>query len=556
MRPGIPIGISDFKLLRQGNHYFVDKSGLISQIVRESSQVLLLPRPRRFGKTLNLSMLRYFFARNEPENKSLFEGLAVAEDPEVMEHFGSYPVIYLTLKDAKRADYPQALQHVYDLISQVYVRHLPDLEKGCSSSAEKEQVRDLVEKKADKSTLQDSLALATKLLHRAHGRPPIVLIDEYDAPIHAGYQYGYYEDIVLLIRNLLSGALKDNRHLARGVLTGILRLAKESIFSGLNNLDVYTLLNYDYAEFFGFTQAEVDRLLADYGLQDQGENVRRWYDGYHFGEQNLYNPWSVLQFAKKPREGFKPYWVNTSENALIRSLVIDDKVLTRTELERLLAGDSIEARLSEDVVLRDMDSGAVWGLLTFSGYLNVVERLEGTGVLLDIPNWEILHFYENVVRKWLEKQIGRGPLDQLLSSLIQEDMHSFGKVLSDMVATVLSFHDTAGGEPEKVYHAFVLGLMVHMGNRFEVRSNRESGYGRYDLMVIPREPGRTGFVFEFKKYDAEDDETLEAALASALAQIKERDYAAELRDRRCSRILGVGIAVHGKKVQSGHIDLT
>jgi len=547
----LPLGLSDFKSLIEEQRYYVDKSLFIQEVWEHSAKVLLLPRPRRFGKTLNLSMLRYFFEHTEASNRSLFEGLAIEKHSKVMEHQEAYPVIFLTFKDVKETSFENALQKTASLFAREYFRHSEVIQPILNKEDLKlfEAIRS---QEASQAHLEEGLLLLMDWLHRATGQKVVVLIDEYDAPIHASYQYGYYEEVVLFIRNLFSAAFKDNNDLEQGVLTGILRIAKESIFSGLNNLSVQSLLNFNFAEHFGFTESETNQLLSDFGLEKKREMVRQWYNGYRFGEQTIYNPWSLLQFVANPREQAQSYWINTSDNALIKDLITKNETPLQASLERLLAGDSVESALDDNVVLRDIHKNAqtIWGFLTFSGYLKPVtsHQVEDDLVYeLKIPNIEVRSFYRRTLLYWVQQQMGTQHLRDLFQSLLAEDFKTFGKLLRDSVRESLSFHDTAGKEPERVYHAFVLGLFLNFP-QYQVRSNRESGYGRYDVMLLPKDLSQHGMIFEFKKIDEEDDKTPETALESALKQIHDRDYASELRATGVENIWGIGVVIDGKRV--------
>lgn len=555
----MPIGQSDFKHLIEEGYYYIDKSLFIQEVLERSSLIMLLPRPRRFGKTLNLSMLRYFLEHTEENRAHLFQGLSIVQVPEIMRHQGQYPLIFVTFKDVKAPDFATCIEHIHTVLSKEYERHI-NLSMDWQTPREQRQWQNILEGTASQTTLMQSLALLMRGLHRVHEKRVVVLIDEYDAPIHAGHQYGYYDDIIVFMRNLLSAAFKDNADLEKGVLTGILRVAKESIFSGLNNLDVYSLLDLRFAEYFGFTPAEVEHLLEEVNLMDCLPQIEAWYNGYIFGEQQMYNPWSLLNFIDKYPGVPQPYWINTSGNELVRELITQGNPDVQESLEALLAGDTVRSVLNDNIVLRDIRAGSetVLNLLTYSGYLKPAVRVEDPFrqvYELAIPNQEVRLFYEDSIRTWLHRQTGDRRLRQLLTTLTQGDLVTFGKVLQDIVVTILSYHDTAGDEPERVYHAFALGLFVHLSDQYTIRSNRESGYGRYDLLMIPKDAARPGFVFEFKKIDKDDEKTPQAAMQSAFRQIRDKEYATELKDANVTRILGVGVVVEGKQVWVESIDL-
>jgi len=546
-----PIGVSDFKKLREEKRYYVDKSLLIQKVWESGADVLLLPRPRRFGKTLNLSMLRYFFEKTEDSNAYLFDLLFISGQPEIMAHQGRYPLIYLTFKDVKESTWEDCLEKLKLLISMELRRHTHLFH---TSLYDEEVIQHalLLNQKAGKSLCEQALFLFMQWINRATGQKIIVLIDEYDTPIHAGHQYGYYDEVILFMRNLLSGAFKDNSCLKKGVITGVLRISRESIFTGLNNIEVHSILSSDFDQEFGFTETEMEQILTDFEVEHSQE-VKDWYNGYIFGKQIIYNPWSILSFLNRKERVFQPFWIDSSSNDLVRDLILNGPISLRESVETLLRGESISSALPENIVIRDIAATEenIWSLLTFSGYLKAIfsyQEDETAVYQLSIPNREVLIFYRQTIRIWLNKQIGDHRLQQLLKSLLREDVKSFGGYLSDMVAAILSYHDTSGSEPERVYHAFVLGLFVNLGSQYHVRSNRESGYGRYDVMLIPKDTRQTGFVFEFKKVDIEDNESSETAMKSALKQIQDRQYAVELRQAGAQKILGIGVVVHKKKV--------
>jgi Predicted AAA-ATPase/PD-(D/E)XK nuclease superfamily len=547
-----PIGVSDFKNLREQELYYVDKTLLIKKIWENSSQVLLFPRPRRFGKTLNLSMLRYFFEKTEDSNADIFEGLLISKQSEIIAHQGRYPLIYLTFKDVKEMTWEDCLNHLRHLLVSEWFRLSPLFESCPKTPEENRILMAFVNHTINIMELEKSLLIMMSLLWRATGEKTVVLIDEYDTPIHAGYQYGYYDEVISFMRNLLSGAFKDNSWLKKGVITGVLRISKESIFTGLNNISVSSITRPEFSSYFGFTEPEVENMLNEFSVEHPDE-VKNWYNGYVFGNQVIYNPWSILNFLNSEDRQLQPFWIDSSSNDLVRDLILNGPISLRESVETLLRGESISSALPENIVLRDIAATEenIWSLLTFSGYLKAVfsyQEDETAVYQLSIPNREVLIFYRQTIRIWLNKQIGDHRLQQLLKSLLREDIKSFGGYLSDMVAAILSYHDASGSEPERVYHAFVLGLFVNLGSQYHVRSNRESGYGRYDVMLIPKNTGQTGFVFEFKKVDIEDNESSETAMKSALKQIQDRQYAVELRQAGVQKILGIGVVVHKKKV--------
>jgi hypothetical protein len=548
----LPIGMSDFRKLRENNYYYVDKSLFIKEVINRSSEVLLLPRPRRFGKTLNMSMLRYFLEKREKSLASLFKGLAIFNDTEIMKHQGQYPVIFLTFKSCKGPTFEKCLSEIRRLLKKLYLEHKASVYPKLSPNEQKDY--DLItEKKGDTGDIEEALSFLMQLLHQQTGKRVIVLLDEYDAPIHAGQEHGYYDDIILFMKLLLGNALKDNSDLEKGVVTGVLRVAKESIFSDLNNLDVLSLLRSEFDEYFGFTENEIEKLSQDFSLGEFVDTLRRWYNGYLFGNQVIYNPWSIINFLMSKDRFPRPYWINTASESLLRDIITRTDPDFQEQIETLLAGGTITSPLNENIVLRDLayNESNIWSLLVFSGYLKPVSitlKEEEPIYEIAIPNIEVRSFYRQTIKQWVQQRIGSKRLQSLLLALTKTDFETFGELLKEMVLTVLSYHDTAGQEPEKVYHAFVLGLLTHLMDRYVIRSNRESGYGRYDVLMIPHNKEEPGFIFEFKKVNRPKEESEVEAMKSALAQIKDKQYATELRELGVTRIWGIGVVVDKKQV--------
>jgi len=550
----IPLGLSDFKKLRENGAYYVDKSLFIKEVINRPTEVLLLPRPRRFGKTLNLSMLRYFFEKREESLAHLFKGLFIEQDTDAMQHQGQYPVIFMSFKNCKETTAEQCIYLIRRQLKKLYLEY-KTLLYGKLVSEEQQDYDKITEEGGKLGNWEEALSFLMQILHRQTGKRVIVLLDEYDTPIHAGHEYGYYEEIVVFMRNLLSGALKDNTDLEKGVVTGILRIAKESIFSGLNNPEVLSLLRPEFQDCFGFTESEIKQLSEDFSLTEiQLAALKAWYNGYLFGDRVIYNPWSVLNFLASSDRFPRPYWINTGSDALLRGLITHSETGFQAQIETLLAGGTIQTPLNENIVLRDLttdDEQNIWNRLVFSGYLkpvNIIPQRFRLLYELAIVNFEVHSFYENTLQLWIQKTVGSQRLRDLLHSLTQADWKIFGKRLEEMVLSVLSYHDTAGEAPERVYHAFVLGLLTHLSDSYIVRSNRESGYGRYDVLMIPRQPDEPGFVFEFKKIDRPDENSVKDAMQSALQQIKVKQYAVELQAQGVKRIWGIGVVVEGKQV--------
>ena len=548
----LPIGLSDFKEVREEGYYYVDKSLFIQDIIQRSSKVILLPRPRRFGKTLNLSMLRYFFEKREDSLADLFKGLAVEQYPEIMQHQGQYPVIFLTFKSCKGPNLEECLSEIRRLLKNLYLEHQASIYPKLSVNEQKDYDM-ITEKQGDINDWQSALSFLMQLLHRQTGKRVMVFLDEYDTPIHSGQENGYYEEIVLFMRILLGHALKDNSALEKGVVTGVLRIAKESIFSDLNNLDVLSLLRSEFQDYFGFTEAEIETLSQDFSLAESLENLKQWYNGYLFGNKVIYNPWSIVSFLMSQDRFPRPYWINTASDSLLRDIITRTEPGFQEHIETLLAGGTVKSELNENIVLRDLEQSDsnIWSLLVFSGYLKPVKMIPQRIIPLyelAIPNLEVYSFYQETLKKWLHQTVGSQRLHHLLQALTEADFKTFGKLLKEMVLAMLSYHDMAGKEPERVYHAFVLGLLTHLTDHYLIRSNRESGYGRYDVLMIPYEKTKPGFIFEFKKIDKPDDKSEIEAMQSALQQIQDKQYTIELQEQGVKSIWGIGIVVEGKQV--------
>ncbi|MCP4692259.1 MAG: AAA family ATPase [Desulfobacterales bacterium] len=550
----LPLGVSDFRELIEKRFYYADKTLFIKEVIDSSEKILLLPRPRRFGKTLNLSMLLYFFEKSEEDLRFLFEDFEICKTgAESIGCQGKYPVVFLTFKDIKGANWQNCLEKIKYLVKGEYKRHRCLLEGAALAPDEKEAYNRIIDLRAEQPLLENSLKDLIALLRRRYNERVIVLIDEYDTPVHSGYLEGYYKDVVSFMRGFLGGGLKDNADVEKGVITGILRVARESIFSDLNNLTVSSILDFEFADKFGFTRDEVNRILADYELTRYTDDVARWYDGYYFSNRVVYNPWSILNFVNKPDSGFKPYWVNTSSNEMIKELLIESAVDVKPDLEVLLSGGAIRQAINDNIVLPELSTSdeTIWNFLLFMGYLKAEKpELQGVKTYYDlkIPNFEVKSIYDEIIMKWIRSGVTSRKLEEMLKALTNGDIEVFERYFQEYVVTMMSYHDTGGDEPEKVYQAFTLGLLVNLEKDFIVTSNREAGYGRYDIMIIPRDKEKLGLVMELKKIDSFYEETVDIALNKALEQITEREYSRELRSRGVHRIMEMGVVFDGKRV--------
>ncbi len=554
-RKPLLIGQSDFGKLRQKNGYYIDKSLFIQEITENGMQVILLPRPRRFGKTLNMSMLQYFFEKSEHEHAHLFKGLAICDTAVFREHQGRYPLICLTFKDQKELSWKSLLRGLCNLIRDEFLRHGYLLNSDVLASSEQRYFKSVCDDTAKERDYSDALRYLSAFLYRFHKEEVVILVDEYDTPIQAGYLSGYYEEVINFMRNLLSGGLKDNKYLFKGVLTGILRVAKESVFSSLNNLGVYTLLSKEFNTCFGFTVEEVKAMLEYYDLSETYKDVASWYNGYLFGGEVIYNPWSVLNYALSKDRQFRSYWLNTGSMDILEQLVTRGGAELREELEQLLAGETITRRVYDSIVMRDLDKSddLLWSFLLFSGYLKSGDRLgRRNSYELMIPNEEVKLVYEDMIERWFKQKVKVSQLEAMLTALESGDVRLFERMLRTVVKEIMSYHDLSR-QPESVYQALVLGMLVWLSPKYEIRTNRESGYGRYDMMFKPKpaEGGkdksiRRGIILEFKQ--VYDDEKPETVLEGALKQIRDKAYTTELEAAGVKEILRLAIAFRGKEM--------
>ncbi|CAN2039554.1 AAA ATPase-like domain-containing protein, nuclease domain-containing [Candidatus Magnetomoraceae bacterium gMMP-15] len=545
----LPIGISNFKKLRDNNFHYIDKSMFIKEVIEASAEVLLFPRPRRFGKTLNLSMLRYFFEKSNEDKSNLFNGLKIYDDEFFKKHQGQYPVIYLTFKDIKALSWENSYEGIREIISEEVERHNELLNWDGLSDRVKTRLKSIINGNASQRIYENSLLILSKELHRCHGAPVVILIDEYDTPLHSAYINNYYDEVISFIRNFLGCGLKDNEHLFKGVITGILRVAKESVFSGLNNLGVYSLLVPEFAQIFGFTEKETKKLLSDFDIEKQYDEVAYWYNGYLFGGEVIYNPWSLLNYAASKDKKPRPYWLNTADTSMIDKLATRGGRELREELGCLLDRDVITKPIYESIVMKDLEKrdNLLWSFLLFSGYLKTVEQIDNEMFKLQIPNNEVSMIYRKLIQNWFDEKIESNQLEEMLRALEIGDIKLFQRMLRLIVKQIMSYHDLSG-QPEKVYHALVLGMLVWLSYKYEIRSNRESGYGRYDIMLKPKDLNKQGIIIEFKRVYKDEGETPEGTLEDALKQIEEKQYAAELEAAGVNNILKLAIAFQGKEL--------
>ena len=538
----LPVGIDDFKKIIENDYYFADKSMFINELLNKKSEVTLLPRPRRFGKTLNMSMLNYFFNIEDRElNKNLFNDLNIL-NTDKMTYQGEYPVIYISLKDIKVSNWIECFEEIKKLLKDIfntkrYIREKLD---------ESEKIDfDKIEFLNETGDFMGALKNLSKYLFKFYGRKTIILIDEYDTPLVTAHSQGYYDEAIFFFRNFLSAALKGNPYLEFAVLTGILRIAKESIFSGLNNITVSTILDNNF-NYFGLTEIEVEEALKYYELDYELEEIKKWYNGYKFGDKLVYNPWSIINCINNKE--LNPYWINTSDNALIKQLLAKNDKKVFEELELIFKGESIWETISENIIFDDLNNtNTVWSLMLFSGYLTY-EKMRISPITglksysLKIPNQEIKSFF----RQSFIETYTKGDVNfygTMMEDLFLGNLNSFINKFKKMYMSAVSYHDT--GDSEKYYHHFMLGVLLTLGDKYIITSNRESGYGRYDIALEPKDKSNYGLIFEFK---IGDKNSIEEKAREALVQINEKKYDISMKNNGVSKVIKIGMAFSGKDV--------
>ena len=548
----LPIGISDY-VRAQSEYYYVDKTLLIKEFLDQKPLVSLFTRPRRFGKTLNMDMLRVFFEISDEDTSVFFSDKEIWKcGSEYREHQGKYPVIFLTLKDVKFDSWSETIDKIRDLLQTEYGRHQELLESERIANYEKEYFKRIIEGTATEVDLSSALEKLSRMLTEHYGKAPIIIIDEYDTPIQEGYSKDFYDEIIGFTRNFFSGAFKDNKYISYGFLTGILRIAQESIFSGLNNLTVNSVMDEAYDQYFGFTSMEVHKMLEYYGALEKEAELKEWYDGYLFGNEEIYNPWSVINYISK---GCVPqaYWVNTGKNEILEEVLktATDEIIER--LYALLQGERVVARIDQNVVYRSLaeDPANIYSLLLVAGYLKTLKKeLQGDGAYLcevAIPNKEIAAVYKNEILSHL-LQIGaitRTTSNKIAESLYTSDWKRLQTAIAEYMNKSISFYDAGA---EGFYHGLVLGLIALMDNQYKIRSNRESGDGRYDISLFPREKKYPGIIMELKWKNGLEEEALKLLAKEALLQIENKKYDSEMREEGIENILKLGIAFSGKRV--------
>lgn len=540
----LPIGVSDFKLATTG-YYYVDKTLMIRDFLDKKPMVSLFTRPRRFGKTLNMDMLRVFFEKTNEDTSVYFKDKQIWQCGDYYtKHQGQYPVIFLTFKDVKSMTWEETFQKIRRLISLEFIRHNELETSSVLTAYEKEQYHLLAGDSGDEVDCQMGLQLLSLLLHKHYGRECIIIIDEYDTPIQQGHTCNFYPEIVNFMRNFFSGGLKDNPHLAFGFLTGILRVAKESIFSGMNNLKTYSILDDGYSSYFGFTEKEVKDMLRYYGKDDKYNELSEWYDGYRFGNTEIFNPWSVINYISDNCFP-KAFWQSTGSNEIIGEIIQTATPEITKDLYKLLCGEKIAAYIDTGVIYHEVQNNpySIYSFLLVAGYLkvaNIYPQSDGNFMCdVAIPNKEITFVYEKEV---LNRTNQNSLAISISQAIFSKDTQKLQALLEDFMVKSISSID---GANEGFYHGMMLGLCAILGNRYKIRSNRESGLGRFDIQLMPLTKGMPGFIFEFKH--TKDEHTDLSALAdSALQQIEAKKYDTELRDNGVNSIISIGIAFRGK----------
>ena len=554
----LPIGVEDFKRLVDNGYYFIDKTLMIKEFLENKETVNLFTRPRRFGKTLNMSMLQRFFEATEKSNAYLFDGLKIAAYPEYMAYQGQYPVISVSLKSMKQASYTNAFYMYKNLIAKEYEKHKIILESDKILDSEKKVFQNIMEQRADQNVYLNSIRTLSDILAKYYEKNVIILIDEYDVPLENAYHEGFYDDMTNLIRSCFESALKTNPSLEFAVLTGCLRVSRESIFTGLNNLKTYSITKNKFSQYFGFTKEEMQEILQTFSLEQYAGTIAKWYDGYRFGLTEIYNPWSVLNcidsYLQNDMVACEPYWSNTSSNRIVKRLIEESNERTKSMVEELINGTPIHTQIFEDVTYGtiDVNQDYIWSFLLFTGYLKIIScETIGDETYYDmvIPNVEIKSIYKNTIRSWFIDHVNRDSRTDILESVI----HADAEKLEDLLCTWLTNTISCFDEQENYYHGFVTGLVSGFSG-YMVVSNRESGNGRFDLVVKQRSRWHHAAILEFKVVEKYNQMT--KACEDALRQIEEKDYEASLRDEQYENIAKLGICFCQKRcrVKSGGVD--
>ena len=548
--PEIGLGESDFKKLRTTNNYYIDKTLYIKHIIDNQSRVILVTRPRRFGKTLNMSTLRYFFDCEKKDTDKLFEGLKIMEQGEkYTSKLGAYPCIYITLKDVRGSNPEEMMLLFQTELNELFIDHANLLKSEKIFDVEKEMFNTVLNLKANKIQLQGAIKLLSRMLYREYEKPVMLFLDEYDVPLQNAYVQGFYDEAIEFFRTFYGTTFKDNQYIEKTVLTGVSRVAKESIFSGANNFKVFTILDNEFAEDFGITEQEMDKIIKDFDIKDDKEEIKRWYDGYKIGDkEGIYNPWSILNYLTDKK--LMPYWVNTSSNDLIK-LILKNSSTIKQKIETLLRGEEITVPINFETIIVGIEQNEdnIWGLLLGTGYLKITEvvSLAESIYKVALPNYEIKNLFEGIIRDWFSNKVIGNDLRSILNDLVTLNMHEFERKFIVLVRQMFSFMDVGENTAENFYHAFVLGMLVGLKDTYYVNSNRESGFGRYDIMLKPMDKNGNSFIIEFKVLDDLLETTIEQTIENAKKQIIDKKYEENLIERGFKNITRMVFAFKGKE---------
>ena len=547
----IPIGVENFKRIIDGEYYYVDKTLMIKDILDNKSMVNLYTRPRRFGKTLNMSMIQYYFEKTDKDNSYLFDNLNISKAGEkYQKHMGQYPVISISLKSMKQGSYEESFYQYISIISEEFDRHSYLLESELISDEDKEDFTKIKKRTAKKEVYSTAIKFLSRCLNKHYNKNVIILIDEYDVPLECAYFNGFYDEMVNLIRSAFESALKTNNSLEFGILTGCLRVSRESIFTGLNNPKINSITTIDYSEYFGFTEPEVRKIVEDYNISERFDDIKDWYDGYLFGKTEIYNPWSILNFISDSRKDnnalLKAYWSNTSSNDIIRELIFNGELETKSLIQDLMNGKSIEKPIHEEITYRNIDINTdyIWSFLLFTGYLKQIDSyMEGDTIYskMVIPNREVRSIYRNTISQWFKEKVQNTGTSELFNAVITGNAEMFAKEVNKWLRRCISYQDNY----ESFYHGFLAGLLLG-SEEYTIKSNRENGNGRTDIVICEYQERTVAVIIEIKIADKYVE--LEKKCDEALNQIESRNYESELIEVGYQNIIKYGIAFCSEKV--------